>query len=103
MTQKRQKLKEKGLGRKSLKGRLRTGKRRTRKKSENKKRLFFFGLAMHNREAARKYSRAIARGIEYELKKRSFVTGEALPGVVFELVIPEFLVDNTMPFEKEQF
>lgn len=91
------------MGEKVLKGDLEQVRDAQERKVKTKNEAFFFGLAMHNREAARKYSRAIARGIEYELKKRSFVSGEALPGVVFELVIPEFLVDNTMPFEKEQF
>lgn len=70
---------EKGLGRKSLERKFRTGKRDMRKESENKNNnkkigfFFFFGLATHNREAAKKYNRLvryIARGTEFKSKKK---------------------------------
>lgn len=43
------------------------------------------------------------RKINFKKKKLCYSFGAALPGMGFELVIPEFLVGNTTPFEKEQF
>lgn len=105
-TNKWQQLKEKGLGRKSLEGKFRTDKRYTRKESENKRLGNFFAL-QHIMEKQQRNTAGCSGMLPEELninqKKGSFVTGAASPRVSFELVITEYLVDNIMSIEKEQF
>lgn len=100
---------EKGLGRKSLERKFRTGKRDMRKESGNKnnKKLssfFFFFLALQH--IIEKLQRNTTVGtlpeeLNLNQKKGSFVISAAFPRVSFELVITEYLAVNLMFLEKE--
>lgn len=73
---------------------------RRKKKSKKQKKNWLFFLVLQFIKEKQQGNTAEELNINLKNPKLYYNFGAALRGVGFELVIPGFLVDNTIPFEK---